>query len=84
MESSPSTNGDLGAGWNGDGSLTIQNSITVNSNYGYIGYSFRLDGHRDGGRRRLDVGQQVQSLRRQVGNGTLNIINGSAVSVGSK
>ena len=38
MATSPSTNGYLGAGWKGTGSLTIQDGITVNSDTGVLGY----------------------------------------------
>ena len=36
--STPSANGSLGAGWEGAGSLTIQDGIKVSSTYGYLGY----------------------------------------------
>ena len=39
LASNPSSNGDLGAGWNANGSLTIQGGITVNSHSGHIGYN---------------------------------------------
>jgi fibronectin-binding autotransporter adhesin len=39
MSSNPSGNGDLGAGWRGKGSLTIQNGIVVNSTSGRIGHA---------------------------------------------
>ena len=38
MATNPSTNGALGAGWEGAGSLTIQDGINVSSSYGYLGY----------------------------------------------
>ncbi len=37
MATNPSANGDLGAGWLGSGSLTIQDGIKVQSNSGYVG-----------------------------------------------
>ncbi len=38
LASAPSTNGALGAGWQGNGSLTIEGGVAVNSQAGYIGY----------------------------------------------
>ena len=37
--STPAKNGALGVGWTGNGSLTIQNGVTVTSNGGYLGYN---------------------------------------------
>ncbi|MEN6452105.1 MAG: PEP-CTERM sorting domain-containing protein [Thermoguttaceae bacterium] len=39
LASDPSTNGDLGVGWQGSSSLTIKNGIAVTSRYGYLGYA---------------------------------------------
>ena len=38
MTGGSSTNGALGAGWKGTGSLTVRNGIVAASTYGYIGY----------------------------------------------
>jgi fibronectin-binding autotransporter adhesin len=82
MASSPSTNGDLGAGWNGTGSLTIQDGITVTSNSGYLGYhsgstglaTVNGTGSKWTNSNHLNVGYS--------GSGTLIIKNGGTVNGG--
>ncbi len=39
LATTPTNNGDLGAGWKGAGSLTIQDGIKVTSFCGYLGYN---------------------------------------------
>ena len=78
--STVANNGDLGAGYKGTGSLTIQDGIAVTSTNGYLGYNAGSTGTAtvsgtgsnwtNSGS--LDVGFY--------GNGTLRITNGGAVS----
>lgn len=44
MTTNPSGNGELGAGWRGAGSLTIQDGVQVTSLYGYLGYGTGTSG----------------------------------------
>jgi large repetitive protein len=73
----------LGAGWRGDGSLTIQDAIKVTSVYGYIGYGSGSTGVATV----TGTGStwNVNSLNvGGSGSGTLAITNGGSVSVGGE
>ena len=39
MASNPTTNGQLGAGWNGAGSMTIRDGVSIHSSYGAVAYN---------------------------------------------
>ena len=65
--SNAANNGDLGAGYQGAGSLTIQDGIAVASANGYLGYLSGSTGTRNGLRRRLGLDHQQQPLRRLLG-----------------
>jgi len=80
MASDPSSNGDLGAGWKGNGSLTIRDGITVNSLWGYIGSSSGSMGQATvtgTGSTWANIGSLYVG---HSGSGTLKITNGGAVS----
>ena len=80
LASAPSTNGALGAGWQGNGSLTIEGGITVNSQVGYIGYGSGSTGVAtvDGaGSTWTNNGSLYVG---SAGAGTLNIAGGGAVA----
>ena len=70
LAGNPGGNWNLGAGYQGYGTLTIQDGITVSStgggSVGYVGYRARVDGHSRRGRQKLDVGdgEHVCRLRR--------------------
>ena len=76
--STPANNDALGAGWTGTGSLTIQNGVTVSSNYGFLGYNPGSTGAAavsGAGSTWASVGLFVGYS----GHGTLNITNGGTV-----
>ena len=86
MASSQSTNGVLGAGYQGSGSLMIQNGITVNSSSGCLGYKscsvgvVTVDGPNSTwiiGGGPYDTGRLHVGF---YGSGTLNVTNGGSVS----
>jgi T5SS/PEP-CTERM-associated repeat protein len=86
MASSPSTKGVLGAGYQGNGSLTIQNGIAVNSSSGCLGYKsgsvgvVTVDGPNSkwtNGGGLYDSGSLYVGF---YGSGTLNVTNGGSVS----
>ena len=56
--SNTANNGALGAGWQGAGSLTVQDGIAVTSSVGYPRLLARLGGLSNGLRRRLDLDQR--------------------------
>ncbi|NQU24377.1 MAG: hypothetical protein HQ567_24100, partial [Candidatus Nealsonbacteria bacterium] len=78
MAGDPTSNGPLGAGWEGHGSLAIQDGLSVNSTLGYIGYhsgstgAVTVDGSNWANSDDLYVGHS--------GSGTLHITGGAAVS----
>ncbi|MCE5266853.1 MAG: PEP-CTERM sorting domain-containing protein [Planctomycetaceae bacterium] len=80
MSGGASSNGILGAGWTGSGSLAVQNGGTVNSTYGYLGYHAGSTGTATvtgpgstwNGGYQLNVGHY--------GNGSLSITNGGTVT----
>ncbi len=80
MTGATSANGDLGVGWKGVGSLTIQGGITVNSANGYVGYGsastgvVKVDGT---GSTWTNSGELYVGYG---GSGTLSITNGGSVS----
>jgi len=82
MATSPTTNGSLGVGWKGRGSLTIRDGVRVSCYRGYIGYysdstgtvAVTGAGSEWTSRDSLSVGR--------AGAGTLNITGGAAVSTG--
>jgi fibronectin-binding autotransporter adhesin len=79
-------NGDLGAGFEGNGALTVQNGAKIYSNYGYIGYMPGLSGAAtvtgSGSTWTVNYGLAVGSWLgvASAGTGTLTIANGGAVS----
>jgi T5SS/PEP-CTERM-associated repeat protein len=79
LASDPSTNGDLGAGYRGAGSISIQNGVTVRSAYGYLGYESGSTGVStvDGTGSTWLAGRLYIGLG---GNGTLNVTNSGTVS----
>ena len=79
--SDSSTAGDLGAGYWGNGSLTIQNGAAVYSAAGYLGYQASSAGtvSVDGGSTWTNAGPLYIGYGAS-STGTLNIANGSAVS----
>ena len=79
--SNPSNNGALGAGYQGAGTLTIQNGIAVASANGYLGYLLGSSGTAtvDGaGSTWTNSGNLTIGSS---GSGTLNITNGGSVSI---
>ena len=80
LASSPNSNGTLGAGYHGTGSLVIRNGIPISSGFGQIGCHYgsigtvTVDGYGSSweSRSSLVIGDD--------GNGTLNIFNGGYVS----
>ena len=82
MASAPSTNGALGAGWQGNGSLTIEGGVAVNSQVGYLGY----DGNSTGVATVEGAGSKwTNSSNLSVGDsgsGTLTVASGGSVSCG--
>ncbi len=82
MAVDPGSNGDLGAGWQGNGSLTIRDGITVQSNNGFIG---SLPGSTGVGAIRGFGSTWANSSHVHVGrygNGTLNVSDGATVNDG--
>jgi T5SS/PEP-CTERM-associated repeat protein len=81
LATNPSGNGALGAGWNGSGSLTIRNGITVKCSDGYLGYGSGATGAATvtGNGSTWCVGGNLYVG--YSGNGTLSISNGGSVSV---
>ncbi|MBN2579073.1 MAG: autotransporter-associated beta strand repeat-containing protein [Pirellulales bacterium] len=79
MSGAPDYNTELGAGWKGNGSLTIRDGITVNSDTGIIGFMSDSTGVAtvDGPGSTWNNNVTVVGL---VGNGTLNITGGGTVS----
>jgi T5SS/PEP-CTERM-associated repeat protein len=77
--------GDLGAGWNGNGSLTIRDGIKVSSPHGFIGRNsgsvgvVTVDGT---GSTWTNTAYESLSVGGD-GNGTLNITGGAMVSIAS-
>ncbi len=80
MASDPSSNGDLGAGWKGHGSLVIRDGVTVNSDYGYIGRHSDSTGvvTVDGAGSTWNNSDELRVG--YSGSGTLNVTGGAAVS----
>jgi T5SS/PEP-CTERM-associated repeat protein len=74
--------GALGAGYMGNGSLTIRDGIVVNSGYGYLGYRAGSNGVAtvDGAGSAWNNASDLY-VGLYGGNGTLNIANGGSVSV---
>ena len=78
--SNASNNGDFGAGFNGNASLTIQNGIALNTQAGYLGYSsgsrgtatINGAGSKWTNTAELDIGRN--------GDGSMKISNGGLVS----
>ncbi len=79
LASAPGSNGALGAGWEGNGSLTIRNGISVNSTLGFIGTSSHSTGVAsvDGAGSAWNHSGYLHVGYR--GKGTLTITNGGAV-----
>ena len=84
MASAQSSNGDLGAGWRGNGSLNIRGGVTVNSQSGRIGYSSGSTGVVTvaGTGSKWTNSNSSDLYVGQSGNGTLNVTGGAAVSNG--
>ena len=74
------TLGDLGAGWIGNGSLTIRDGVIITSSYGYLGNYFGSSGTATvaGTGSTWNVGS-ILYVGNQ-GSGTLNITDGGTVS----
>ena len=78
--STPTSNGDLGAGWKGNGSLMIRDGVTVNSYYGALGYHSSSTGTA------TVTGTNSKWTNSSIlnvgcyGQGTLDILSGGAVS----
>ena len=64
----------------GSGTLNVTGGGTVSNTHWLHRLQFRLDGHGDGGRHRLDVDQQRHLYVGYSGSGTLNITGGGSVS----
>ncbi len=81
MGSDPSSNGFLGAGWCGTGSLTIQDGRAVTSSFGYLGYRSGSTGTAtvDGTGSTWYTLPQTGIYVGYSGSGTLNISNGGSV-----
>ena len=79
--SNPSDNGNLGAGWKGNGSLTIRDGTTINSPNGFIGYHSTSTGVATvtGPGSRWSVSSDLYVGNS--GNGALNISDGAAITV---
>lgn len=80
MTGGSSTNGTLGAGWMGTGSLTIRDGMVVNSTDGYLGYwegSFGL-ATVDGTGSVWNMSSHL-SIGGCLGKGTLNVLGGGHV-----
>jgi T5SS/PEP-CTERM-associated repeat protein len=81
LDMSDSSNvGDLGAGWNGAGSLTIQDGIAVTSSYGYVGYFSGSTGTATISGAGSNWTISTYLYVGYAGKGTLNITNGGTVS----
>ena len=83
--STPAKNGDLGAGYTGSGSLTIQNGIAVTSNNGLLGYNCGSTGTAtiDGAGSTWTIGANGSLCVGYCGAGVLKITNGGTVSGGN-
>jgi T5SS/PEP-CTERM-associated repeat protein len=80
MSTNPSTNGSLGAGWRGAGSLTIQDGINVTSTYGYVGFGNGSTGVATVTGTGSTWQNSVFLMVGYFGAGTLNIVNGGAIT----
>jgi T5SS/PEP-CTERM-associated repeat protein len=80
--SNPDDVGELGIGYQGNGSLSIRDGVTVNSQGGYIGYNTGATGVAtvDGTGSTWNNGSYLGFNVGLHGDGTLNITNGGAVS----
>jgi T5SS/PEP-CTERM-associated repeat protein len=82
LSTNPSANGIMGAGWRGNGSLTIQNGVTVQSLESYIGYAYGSKGvaNVSGNGSTWNASNDYTLYVGSSGQGVLNITNGGCVS----
>ncbi len=80
MASAPSSNGELGAGYQGNGVLTIQDGIAVNSTFGWLGYRSGSTGTAKVAGNGSKWNNSSDLFIGNSGSGTLNIADGGAVS----
>ncbi len=80
--SDPAANRAMGAGYDGVGSLTISDGISLTSNEGFLGYLYQSQGtaNVNGANSHWQINESLYVGR--IGTGTLNIEDGGVVTVG--